>query len=91
MAKAININIIGKPIATPAKAAVLTPLPIKILSTMLYKAFTNMPIMAGIENLTNNFNTFSSPNCFDLSKLLLPSNSVELLNINFIITVSLHY
>lgn len=48
---AINIVTMGRHTVTPARARSPTPRPTKILSTILYKAFTSKPIIAGIENL----------------------------------------
>ena len=73
--KAINTVIIGnvKPTPVIAKDPTSFICPIYILSIILYKALTIIPIMAGAENFNNNFFTLSSPNCFCLSILFLQS------------------
>ncbi len=57
--KAIIMVIKGKVTPRPAKASSPTPLPTNILSIILYKAFTSIPTIAGIEYLSNNMPTLS--------------------------------
>ncbi|CDB14412.1 unknown [Clostridium sp. CAG:221] len=64
--KAKIIVIIGIVIPTPviAREPIFGILPINILSTILYRAFTTIPMMAGIEYCNNNFPIGASPRCF---------------------------
>jgi len=71
----------GNPTAIPDIAKEPTPLPINILSTMLYNALTNIPTIAGIENFNKSFPILSSPNCFDLSNQSPPNLKILLHNI----------
>lgn len=59
--QAIYVVTIGILTVTPARARSPTPRPTKILSPTLYKALTTKPTMAGIENLSNNFEMFPLP------------------------------
>jgi len=63
--RAIDMSIIGKVTVNPESAREPTPLPIKILSTTLYRALTSIPIIAGIENFTISFSMLSSPKTFE--------------------------
>jgi len=64
--KAKRIDIIGIVIPTPVNASEPTSgiRPINILSTILYKALTNIPIIAGIEYFNKSFPIDSSPKWF---------------------------
>ena len=66
MPKAKRIDIIGIVIPTPVNAREPTSgiRPINILSTILYKAFTIIPMMAGTEYCNNSFPIGASPRCF---------------------------
>jgi len=50
-----------KAMANAPMASTPTNLPKKIVSTRLYNAFTNIPIVAGIESFFNNLPIFSLP------------------------------
>ena len=67
MPKAITINMTGKITDTALKATALTPWPIKIRSTILYRAFTNTPIKAGIKYFSIRRGILPSPNSLVLS------------------------
>ncbi|WP_320129952.1 hypothetical protein [uncultured Sphaerochaeta sp.] len=65
----MRMIIMGNPMVIPAipydpKSGLF---PIKMRSTTLYRAFTIIPTIAGTENLTNNFDTFSVPRGFTYS------------------------
>ena len=64
MPKAKIISMRGKTALSPERARASTPRPIKMRSTMLYKAFTTTPVNAGRKYFHNRERISSSSNSF---------------------------